>query len=255
MKRRIIQIDQDKCNGCGLCAEACHEHAIGIIDGKATLLREDFCDGLGDCLPNCPMDAIHFVEREALAYDEAAVKENIRQMEAAKKLGNDGNPNITCGCPGTAPQVLKTEGTNGTPVFNLAAPFMEGAKIASELRMWPVQIKLAPITAPYFDGCSLLIAADCTAYSYGDFHRDFIKGRTTLIGCPKLDMVDYSEKLADIFAANDIKDITFTRMVVPCCGGMERAIKMAIEASGKKIPLRVVTIHMNGEIVNDQTLE
>lgn len=233
MKRRIIQIDQEKCNGCGLCADACHEHAIGIIDGKAVLLREDFCDGLGDCLPNCPMDAIHFVEREALAYDEAAVKENIKRLEAAKS-------SASCTCPGSQSQVIEAAAT-------LEMPFT--SKIESQLRMWPVQIKLAPISAPYFNGCSLLIAADCTAYAYGDFHRDFIKGRTTLIGCPKLDMVDYSEKLTEIFMANDIRDITFTRMIVPCCGGLERAIRTAISASGKEIPLKVVTIKMDGSIV------
>ncbi|MDO4978091.1 MAG: 4Fe-4S binding protein [Eubacteriales bacterium] len=219
MVRRIIQIDQEKCNGCGLCAEACHEHAIGMVDGKATLLRDDYCDGLGDCLPACPMDAIHFVEREALDYDEAAVKANIQRLEEKKEAEES--------------------------VVDCAA---FAGKMQSELRMWPVQIKLAPINAPYFDGCSLLIASDCCAYAYGDFHRDFIKGRVTLIGCPKLDMVDYSEKLAMIFASNNIKDITFTRMTVPCCGGMERAIKTAIEESGKDIPLKIVTIHIDGTI-------
>ncbi len=206
MKRRIVQIDKNKCNGCGLCAKACHENAIGMIDGKAHLLRDDYCDGLGDCLPACPMDAISFIEREALPYDEAAVKENQAR--------------------------LKAQNSNG-----------------SELHMWPVQIKLAPITAPYFDGCSLLIAADCTAYAYGNFHKDFIKGRTTLIACPKLDMVDYSEKLADIFASNDIKDITLARMVVPCCGGLEHAVKKAIADSGKNIPLNVFTIKTDGSLL------
>ncbi len=209
MKRRIVQIDEEKCNGCGLCAKACHENAISMINGKAHLLRDDYCDGLGDCLPACPMDAISFIEREALPYDEVAVKKNQAKLKAQNE--NNGNE--------------------------------------SELRMWPVQIKLAPISAPYFNGTSLLIAADCTAYAYGNFHKDFIKGRTCLIACPKLDMVDYSEKLADIFASNDIKDITLTRMVVPCCGGLEHAVKKAIDDSGKEIPLKVVTIKTDGSIL------
>ena len=207
MKRRIITIDSGKCNGCGLCASACHEGAIGIVDGKATLLREDYCDGLGDCLPACPMNAISFEEREAPAYNEAAVL-------AAKK----DRPS-------------------------------EQIRAESRLRNFPVQIKLAPPNAPYFDGADLLIAADCTAFAHGDFHRAFMTNRVTLIGCPKLDGVNYAEKLTEIFRLNDVRRITVTRMTVPCCGGLPVAVKNAIAMSGKDIPLNVVTITPNGEIV------
>lgn len=208
MIRKIITIDESKCNGCGLCASACHEGAIGLVNGKAKLLREDYCDGLGDCLPACPVNAISFEEREAPAYNEAAVL-------AAKRAKKE------------APDV----------------------KIPSRLSNFPVQIKLAPINAPWFDGADLLIAADCTAYAYGNFHNEFIRGRVTLIGCPKLDSVDYSRKLTEIFANNDIKSITVVRMQVPCCGGLEFAVNRAIQASGKNIPLQVVTISAQGKIV------
>ena len=219
MIRRIITIDEEKCNGCGLCADACHEGAIGIVAGKAKLLREDYCDGLGDCLPACPMNAIAFEEREAFAYNEAAVR-------AAKKKKEESLP---CGCPSSACQsVQATE---------------------SQLRNFPVQIKLLPPNAPYFDGADLLIAADCTAYSYGNFHHDFMQGRVTMIGCPKLDAVDYSEKLTEVFKHNDIRSVTVTRMTVPCCGGLSYAVKTAIENSGKNIPLHIITISPDGKII------
>ena len=228
MIRRIITIDDERCNGCGLCAEACHEGAIGIVDGKATLLREDYCDGLGDCLPACPMNAISFEEREAPAYDEAAVL-------AAKKAKEATLP---CGCPGTQCKTIQREAPK--PM----------AATESQLRQWPVQIKLAPVHAPYFDDAHLLIAADCTAYAYGNFHNDFIRNRVTLIGCPKLDAGDYTEKLTAIIANNNIKSVTIVRMEVPCCGGIEFAAKRAIQASGKFLPWQVVTISTDGRILD-----
>ena len=206
MIRKIIEIDEEKCIGCGACAAACHEGAIGMVDGKAKLLRDDYCDGLGDCLPTCPTGAISFVEREAAAYDEAAVL-------AAKEKERE-----------------------------------------SELRQWPVQIKLVPVKAPWFDGANLLVAADCTAYAYANFHQDFIKGHITLVGCPKLDAVDYSVKLTEIIRNNDIRSITVVRMEVPCCGGIETAVKIALQDSGKFIPWNVVTIATGGciiESIND----
>lgn len=226
MIRRIITIDEEKCNGCGPCADACHEGAIGIVDSKAKLLREDYCDGLGDCLPACPMNAISFEEREAPAYNEAAVL-------AAKKAKKAPLP---CGCPGSACQSIER---NASVSVN----------VPSQLTNFPVQIKLVPPNAPYFDGVDLLIAADCTAYSYGNFHNDFMKNRVTLIGCPKLDSVDYSEKLTQIFKHNDILSVTLTRMTVPCCGGLAFAVKNAIEGSGKNIPLTIVTISPDGQII------
>ena len=227
MIRRIITIDEEKCNGCGLCADACHEGAIGIVDNKAKLLREDYCDGLGDCLPACPMNAISFVEREAPAYNEAAVL-------AAKKAKEEKLP---CGCPGTACQSICHEKTEET------------AHVPSCLSNFPVQIKLLPPNAPYFEGADLLIAADCTAYSYGNFHRDFMEGRVTMIGCPKLDGVDYTEKLTQILKHNNVRSVTVTRMTVPCCGGLSYAVKNAIERSGKNIPLRIETITPDGKLV------
>ena len=219
MIRRIITIDEEKCNGCGLCADACHEGAIGIVDGKAKLLREDYCDGLGDCLPACPMKAITFEEREAPAYNEAAVL-------AARKAKEAPQP---CGCPGSACQSVQT--------------------VTNCLGNFPVQIKLMPPNAPYLDNADLLIAADCTAYAYGNFHHDFMKNRVTLIGCPKLDAVDYSQKLTEIFRSNDIRSVTLTRMTVPCCGGLALAVKRAIENRGKNIPLQIVTIAPDGRIM------
>ena len=232
MIRKIIKIDQEKCNGCGLCAKACHEGAIGMVDGKATLMREDYCDGLGDCLPACPTGAITFEEREALAYDEKAV-------EAAKKQTAQPMP---CGCPGTMAKAIHHEETQ-TCDCSTAAPN------PSRLRQWPVQIKLMPTNAPYFNGAHLLVAADCTAYAYGNFHNDFIRNRVAIVGCPKLDMVDYTEKLTAIIANNDIKSVTCVRMEVPCCGGIEHAVKQALRASGKFIPWQVVTISTDGRIL------
>lgn len=231
MIRKIIKIDEEKCNGCGLCAKACHEGAIGMVDGKAKLLRDDYCDGLGDCLPSCPTGAITFEEREALAYNEAAVKAN--QM---KKQGED----LACGCPGTHSRVIKH-----TPIKEAESIF----PVVSRLSQWPVQIKLVPVNAPYFDGADLLIAADCTAYAYGDFHNRFIKNKITLIGCPKLDQGDYSEKLQAIIEGNNIKSVTVVRMEVPCCGGIENAVKTALQKSGKFIPWQVVTIGTDGNII------
>lgn len=238
MIRRIIQIDEEKCNGCGACAKACHEGAISMVNWKAKLMRDDYCDGLGDCLPNCPVDAIHFVEREAAAYDAEAVKQNMlkkQQEEAAKQNAGEGpkapvKP-FAGGCPGTRMRMMNRE--------------------ESMLSQWPVQIKLAPVNAPYFDGAKLLVAADCSAYAYGDFHNRFIKGHVTLIGCPKLDNVDYSEKLTEIIKNNNIKSVTIVRMEVPCCGGLELAAKKALQESGKFIPWQVVTLSLDGQILDE----
>ena len=234
MIRKIIQIDADKCNGCGLCAEACHEGAIGMVGGKAALLRDDYCDGLGDCLPVCPTDAISFVEREALEYNEAEVKRNMERKKAE---------NLPCGCPGT----------NAKAIERSAAPAAEVKQTASgsQLNQWPVQIKLVPVNAPYFDGAKLLVAADCTAYAYANFHEDFIKGKITLIGCPKLDEGDYAEKLTEILRQNEVKSITVVRMEVPCCGGIENAVMRALKNCGKMIQWRVVTISTDGQILEE----
>ena len=231
MIRKIITINEEKCNGCGLCAEACHEGAIGMVNGKAKLLRDDYCDGLGDCLPACPTGAITFEEREAADYDKAAVEAHKAKRAAAKFKAKES------GAADASGSAAATDAANaaGSP-----------APIESQLANWPVQIKLAPIQAPYFEDTDLLIAADCSAYAYGNFHKDFIEGKITLMGCPKLDMVDYSEKLTEMFASNTIRSITLTRMEVPCCGGLEYAVKQAIAASGKDIPLKVVTIGING---------
>ncbi len=212
MIRRIIQINEEKCNGCGACAAACHEGAIGMADGKAKLLRDDYCDGLGDCLPECPTGAITFVEREALPYDKEAVMVNMKKKEARQ-----ADPVVPSG---------------------------------SQLRQWPCQIKLIPVNAPYFDGAKLLIAADCTAYAYANIHQEFMKGKITLIGCPKLDAVDYSEKLTQILSQNDIRNVTVLRMEVPCCGGLEMAVKKALQESGKMIPWQVTTVSIEGEILD-----
>ena len=230
MIRKIIKIDEEKCNGCGACAAACHEGAIEMVNGKAKLTREDYCDGLGDCLPACPVNAITFEEREAPAYDEAAVEASKAEKKAK----------LPCGCPGTQTKAIKRE--NGCAVS--ASSVTE-----SQLSQWPVQIKLVPINAPYFNGANLLIAADCTAYAYGNFHNEFIRNHITLIGCPKLDQGDYAEKLTAIIANNDIKSVTVVRMEVPCCGGIENAVKRALMASGKFIPWRVVTITTDGRAI------
>ena len=216
MIRKIVNIDAEKCNGCGACAAACHEGAIVMINGKARLIKDDYCDGLGDCLPACPADAITIIEREAAAYDHEAV---MNRLEAMKD-------------PALRAAIEKAELTQ------------------SQLRQWPVQIKLVPIRAPFFNGCKLLIAADCTAYAYGNFHQDFIADHVTLIGCPKLDATNYAEKLAEIFRQNDIREITVTRMTVPCCGGMGMAVQQALAASGKEIPVSIITIDTDGSIVS-----
>lgn len=211
MIRKIVQIDKEKCNGCGACAKACHEGAIGMVDGKAVLLRDDYCDGMGDCLPACPADAISFLEREAAAYDEKAVKAHMEAVEAVK----------------------------------------------SRLTQWPVQIRLLPVSSPVYENARILVAADCCAYAHGNFHNEFMKERVVLVGCPKLDPVDYSEKLTAIFQSNSIQDILLTRMHVPCCGGMERAVRTAVEAAakkgGRKLPLRVVTINADGDVIDERS--
>ena len=235
MIRRIIHIDEEKCNGCGACAAACHESAIGMVDGKAKLLRDDYCDGLGDCLPSCPTGAITFVEREAAAYDEEAVLANQRKKGAQNKAAY----HLKGGCPGSRMRQMKREATEAPAT----------AKMESQLQQWPVQIKLVPTQAPYFEGAKLLIAADCTAYAYANFHQDFIRGKVVLVGCPKLDSVDYSEKLEEIIRSNNINSVTVVRMEVPCCGGLEMAAKKALQNSGKFIPWQVVTISVDGKIL------
>ncbi len=230
MIRKIIKINEEKCNGCGACAAACHEGAIEMINGKAKLTREDYCDGLGDCLPACPVDAISFEEREAPAYDEAAVLASKTKIKAP----------LPCGCTGTASRAIVRD----------SEPVPASAPQTSQLSQWPVQIKLVPVNAPYFDGANLLVAADCTAFAYGNFHNEFIRRHITLIGCPKLDEGDYAEKLTAIIANNDIKSVTVVRMEVPCCGGIENAVKTALKASGKFIPWRVVTISTDGRVLD-----
>ena len=230
MVRKIIKIDEEKCNGCGACAAACHEGAIGMIDGKARLTREDYCDGLGDCLPACPTNAITFEMRDAPAYNEEAV--------CQAKMRKSGTK-LPCGCPGSQSKSIRQE----------APPPVRGNSVPSQLSQWPCQIKLVPVNAPYFDNANLLVAADCTAFAYGNFHADFIRNHITLIGCPKLDEGDYAEKLTAIIASNNIKSVKVVRMEVPCCGGMENAVKRALQASGKFIPWQVVTISTDGKIL------
>ena len=232
MKRKIIKIDEDACIGCGLCATACHEGAIGMVGGKATLLREDYCDGLGDCLPACPTGAITFEEREAPAYDQAAV-------HAAKRTEAEKLP---CGCPGSRAKRIE----HSTPIAQKSVE-----EVPSELTQWPVQIKLVPINAPYLKHAKLLIAADCTAYACGAFHSRFMRGRVTLIGCPKLDEGDYAEKLTEILRENDIQSVTVVRMEVPCCGGIENAVKRALQQSGKMIPWQVTVLSTEGDILGE----
>lgn len=263
MIRRVIHIDGDKCNGCGACVTACHEGAIGLVDGKARLMRDDYCDGLGDCLPQCPTGAISFVEREAAAYDEAAVLANKAAKEQAAKPHFSGCPgsmirqfnrntqaNAAAGNPATqhtaghvADMSEQQESQSGS---TYAAPVVP----ESQLAQWPCQIKLVPVNAPYFDGAKLLIAADCTAYAYANMHEEFMKGKITIIGCPKLDDVDYSEKLTQIISNNNIQSVTIVRMEVPCCGGLEYAAKTALQNSGKFIPWQVVTISIDGKILD-----
>ena len=255
MVRRGIEIDRDRCNGCGACANACQEGAIGIVNGKAKLLRDDYCDGLGNCLPACPTNAISFVEREAAAYDEKAVEENKRQKAAAAQKPRGG-------CPGSAarsvfhqPVPQMHHGCPGSQMRQMQhKPEPAGEDmpaLRSQLSQWPVQIKLVPVNAPYFDEAKLLIAADCTAYAYANFHQKFIRGHITLVGCPKLDDVDYSEKLTQIIRENNIQSVTVVRMEVPCCGGLERAAKSALQNSGKFIPWQVITISIDGNILSE----
>ena len=234
MKRRIIRIDKKKCNGCGACAAACHEGAIQMVDGLAELTREDYCDGLGDCLPACPTGAITFEEREAPAYDEAAVR-------AAKEAAKAPKPPHACACPGTMARALRTP--SAAPASAPAAPGV------SRLMQWPCQIKLVPVNAPYFDGADLLVAADCTAYAYARFHEDFMRNRITLIGCPKLDEGDYAEKLTAILRENDVRSLSVLRMEVPCCGGLENAARRALRESHRQIPWQVVTVTTDGRIL------
>ena len=255
MIRKIIKIDESKCNGCGACASACHEGAIAMVNGVAKLTREDYCDGLGDCLPACPTGAITFEMREAPAYDEAAVKNAQLQKKLMQELGG-GMP---CGCPGSQAKVIKHENAeyesesgavSSASTASSASSVSPVPAVPSRLSTWPVQIKLAPVNAPYFSGADLLIAADCSAYAYGNFHNDFIKNRVVLIGCPKLDEGDYSEKLTAIIAGNDIKSVTVVRMEVPCCGGIEMATKRALQESGKFIPWQVVTVSTDGRVLD-----
>jgi len=234
MIRKIIKIDESKCDGCGLCVSACHEGAIGLIDGKARLLRDDYCDGLGNCLPICPTGAISFEEREAAEFDEAAVKANMESMQPET---------LACGCPGEHAKNIARE-------YRDEAPRRQAAAAETHLNQWPVQIKLVPLNAPYFKNANLLVAADCAAYAYGNFHNDYMKNRITIIGCPKLDDGDYSEKLTAILAKNDIKSITVVRMEVPCCGGIENAVISALKNCGKMIPWQVVTISTDGKILD-----
>ena len=240
MIRRIIEINEEKCNGCGACARACHEGAIGMVNGKAKLLRDDYCDGLGDCLPNCPTGAITFVEREAAAYDEAAVLAGKQAKAAAEP--KQAEKRVLQGCPGARMRQFDRSAEAETPA--------EPARQPSQLAQWPCQIKLVPTRAPYFQGAKLLIAADCTAYAYANVHQEFMRGKVTIIGCPKLDAVDYTEKLTEIIANNDIQSVTVLRMEVPCCGGLEQAAVQALRASGKFIPWQVVTFSVDGRILD-----
>ncbi len=252
--RRIITIDQDKCNGCGICATACHEGAIAMVQGKAKLIREDFCDGLGACLPRCPTGAISFEERQAEAFDEAAVQEEQRRKasgqgphmtvapQEAMATASPEPSGCSGGCPGAAMRTLEPAAGDSAQASS--------ARIVSRLRQWPVQIKLVPARAPFFNGAKLLIAADCTAFAYGNFHEEFMKNRVTIVGCPKLDAVDYKDKLTEIIVSNDIKSVTVLRMEVPCCGGIQLAAERALKGSGKFIPWQVVTISIDGQILD-----
>lgn len=244
MKRKIVRIDAAKCTGCGLCVDACHEGALKMIDGKARLVSEAYCDGLGACLPKCPADAISIEERDAAAFDEQAVKV-ARQEAVAPPVPLPAVPPLACNCPGTMARALRPP----MPVAPAATP--AAGPLVSELRQWPCQIKLAPINAPYFDGAHLLIAADCTAFAHANIHADYMRGKITLIGCPKLDAVDYAEKLGAILAAHDIRSLTVLRMEVPCCGGLADAARRAMAASGKIVPWQVVTIGTEGGVITE----
>ena len=263
MKRKIVEIDAEKCNGCGLCAKACHEGAIAMVDGKARLVKDDYCDGMGDCLPACPTGAITITEREAAAYDALAVaarngERGMGNGERGTGLSQSsatsaphtppaGGPDLRSpgggGCPGKMARAIKRETEDST--LQPGTP-----TLTSQLRQWPVQIKLVPVKAPWFDGAKLLVAADCTAYAYANFHQELMRGRITIIGCPKLDEGDYTEKLTAILTQNDIKELVIVRMEVPCCGGLERAATNALKASGKFIPWQVVTLSLDGKIID-----
>lgn len=247
MKRKIIQIDRDKCNGCGACANACHEGAIEMIDGKACLTRDDYCDGFGDCLPTCPTGAITFVEREAAEYNEEAVLRN-KQLKMQEKMRNGGlsfgEHAHHAGCPSSRAITFSHEQEETVEEFSPAK------KSVSRLGQWPCQIKLVNPNAPYFNGAKLLVAADCSAYAYANVHEEFMKGKITIIGCPKLDAIDYSEKLTEILRNNDVKSVTVLRMEVPCCGGIENAVKKALQDSGKFIQWQVVTFSVDGKILD-----
>lgn len=240
MLRKIIKIDESKCNGCGICAEACHEDAISIKDGKAVLMRDDYCDGLGDCLPSCPTNAISFETREAAAYDEKAVQANMQAKSAEQQMP------LTGGCPGSKMQQFNKQ-KNATQ----SAPENTYASAGSQLQQWPVQIKLVPVNAPYFDNAKLLVAADCSAFAFANFHEKFIKDHITLIGCPKLDEVDYTDKLTQIIATNNIKSVHVVRMEVPCCGGIENAVKNALVNSQKMIPWQVSVVSVEGYLIEE----
>lgn len=252
MIRQMIAIDKERCNGCGLCISACHEGALALIDGKATLVRDDYCDGLGNCLPVCPTDALSFEMREALPFDDTQVEMN------SAGAHDESDENLPCGCPGTQAKTLHRTSdeeedccSSGAPVAAavLAAP--APAPLSSQLNQWPVQIKLVPVNAPYFEDAHLLIAADCAAYAYANFHTDFMKNKITLIGCPKLDEGSYTEKLAAILSTHTIKSVTVARMEVPCCGGIEQAVVAALRESGKMIPWQVVTLSTDGRILDN----
>jgi ferredoxin len=236
MLRQVIRIDEEKCNGCGLCSKACHEGAIAMVHGKARLIRDDFCDGLGNCLPVCPTGAITFEEREAAAFDGTAVKDYQEKLSGQHASGG--------GCPGSRMRTFAREETQEASPGLAAAP-------QSELRQWPIQLKLVPVNAPYFHNAKLLIAADCTAFAHGNFHQAYMKNHVTLIGCPKLDSVDYTQKLTEILTRNDIQSMKVVRMEVPCCGGLEHAVKQALQASGKWIPWQVVVLSTDGEILSE----
>ena len=248
MKRKIVSIDETRCNGCGLCVSACHEGAIQLIDGKAKLISDSYCDGLGDCLPACPVDAIQIVEREAADYDEAAVAARMAAAKghAAPAAPAAAKPPLPCGCPG-----MLAKATAPKPAAAAPAPDAPAGAPVAQLGNWPVQIKLVNPRAPYLQNAALLIAADCTAFAYADIHRKFMRNKVTLIGCPKLDEGDYAEKLTAILQANDVKSVTVLRMEVPCCGGIANAVQRALQASGKMIPWQVVTISTEGEILED----
>lgn len=246
MVRQIIKIDREKCNGCGLCVSACHEGAIGMKDGKATLLRDDYCDGLGNCLPVCPTGAITFENRDALEYNEMEVQ---KKMDQEKHEDHENHGTLACGCPGSQSRVIDRAETAPAAQTGYTQSAAAPVRPESQLRQWPIQIKLAPVNAPYFNNANILVSADCAAYAYGNFHNDFMKNKITLIGCPKLDDIDYSEKLTAIIKSNNIKSVTIVRMEVPCCGGLENAVKTALKDSGKMIPWQVTTISTDGKIL------